>query len=120
MEQRMSYNEMSPLSSVPDSQLYTCDRQELIDEIQLFRKALQYCYDQRGDDNCWMDYRHLLMRFLPGYNPDTDDVQLEVNQMENCKNFIKCFQENKNWDCSGGDKGKTVPARSIGTLDCLK
>ena len=115
----MSYNEMSPLSIIKDEDLSVCSHEELISEIKLFRKALQYCKNQDGDDNCWMDYRHLLMRFLPGYDPSTDDVRLDVNQEKNCRNFIRCWQENKDWNCLGGDKGKTVSARSIGTLDCL-
>lgn len=116
----MAYADMSRLSNVANHDLKLCSREELIIEIQLFRRALQYCLNQEGDDNCWMDYRHLLMRFLPGYNPETDDVFLDVNQLDNCKNFIKCWQGNKSWDCLGGDKGKSVDARSIGTLDCLK
>lgn len=116
----MPYEDMSPLSKVHNRDLQECSRWNLIDEIKLFRKALKYCLAQKGDDNCWMDYRHLLMRFLPGYDPATDDVVLDAEQEKNCKSFIRCFQENKAWDCLGGDKGKTVPARSIGTLDCLK
>jgi hypothetical protein len=115
----MPYEEMSPLSHVPDERLKYCTQEGLIGEIQLFRKALQYCKNQDGDDNCWMDYRHLLMRFLPGYDPSKDDVRLDANQLENCKNFIKCWQKGEDWDCLGGDKGKSVPARTIGTLDCL-
>lgn len=111
---------MSPLSQITDSCLWLLRPEVLAEEIVLFRKALNYCYSQRGDDNCWMDYRHLLMRFLPGYDPATDDVILDVDQMKNCQSFIKCWQQNKNWDCLGGDKGKEVAARSIGTLDCLK
>lgn len=116
----MSYEEMSQLSVVGNDFLYDCETSQLVDEIKLFRKALQYCYDQRGDDNCWMDYRHLLMRFLPGYNPATDDVVLDAEQRKNCDNFINCWQKDEAWDCLGGDKGKSVEARSIGTLDCLK
>jgi hypothetical protein len=116
----MAYEDMSPLSKVTNDYLFTCSSEELMAEIQLFRKALQYCYNQRGDDNCWMDYRHLLMRFLPGYDPAKDDVVLDVDQSKNCDSFRRCWQEKKNWDCLGGDKGKTVPARSIGTLDCLE
>ena len=111
---------MSPLSSTLDVDLASCSAEQLIAEIQLFRKALQYCKNQDGDDNCWMDYRHMLMRLLPGYDPGTDDVRLDVDQRENCDNFIKCWQENKDWNCLGGDKGKMVSARSIGTLDCLR
>lgn len=116
----MAYEEMSPLSKVADEDLFVCSSPLLVEEIKLFRKALQYCLNQQGDDNCWMDYRHLLMRFLPGYNPATDDVVLDVDQRKNCDNFIRCWQEKKDWDCLGGDKGKSVPARSIGTLDCLE
>ncbi len=116
----MAYEDMSPLSKVADNDLDYRLPDHLADEIRLFRKALQYCLNQQGDDNCWMDYRHLLMRFLPGYDPATDDVVLDVDQEKNCKNFIRCWQEKKDWACLGGDKGKTVPARSIGTLDCLK
>lgn len=116
----MAYNDMSPLSKVDNDGLTNCSQEVLIAEILLFRKALQYCLDQRGDDHCWMDYRHLLMRFLPGYDPAKDDVVLDVEQRKNCDNFIRCWQENKDWDCLGGDKGKTVRARSIGTLDCLE
>jgi hypothetical protein len=115
----MAYADMSPLSTVADDDLDRRLPEHLAAEIRLFRKALQYCRSQEGDDNCWMDYRHLLMRFLPGYNPATDDVILDVDQLKNCGNFIRCWQENKGWDCLGGDKGKTVPARSIGTLDCI-
>lgn len=115
----MPYDDMSPLSKVADSDLYDCAPEQLVAEIRLFRMALQYCKNQDGDDNCWMDYRHLLMRFLPGYDPATDDVRLDVDQEKNCRSFIKCWQENKGWACLGGDKGKTVAARSIGTLDCL-
>lgn len=115
----MSYEKMSPLSGIVGDDLYDCSVSELGAEILLFRRALQYCLDQKGDDNCWMDYRHLLMRFLPGYDPATDDVVLDAEQEKNCKSFIRCWQENKDWDCLGGDKGKSVPARSIGTLDCL-
>jgi hypothetical protein len=116
----MAYEDMSPLSGVADENLSYRARGDLVAEIRLFRKALRYCLDQKGDDNCWMDYRHLLMRFLPGYNPATDDVALDVDQRENCESFIRCWQEKKGWDCLGGDKGKTVEARSIGTLDCLE
>lgn len=112
----MAYEDMSPLSGIPDDDLPTG---ELADEIRLFRKALRYCLAQDGDDNCWMDYRHLLMRFLPGYNPATDDVRLACDQLKNCHSFIFCWQEDRRWERQGGDKGKTVPARSIGTLDCL-
>ncbi len=115
----MSYESMSPLSRIPDGHLFTRSHLELVEEIELFRKALRYCLSQQGDDNCWMDYRHLLMRFLPGYDPSKDDVILDVEQEKNCKSFIRCWQENKTWDCLGGDKGKSVPARSIGTLGCL-
>jgi len=115
----MSYEEMSPLSKIKDEDLFYLYRTELVNEIILFRKALQYCKNQDGDDNCWMDYRHLLMRFLPGYDPSKDDVRLDANQLENCKNFIKCWQKNESWECLGGDKGKSVPARTIGTLDCI-
>jgi hypothetical protein len=115
----MAYEDMSPLSKVDSDSLSSCSPEELVAEIRLFRKALQYCRSQEGDDNCWMDYRHMLMRFLPGYDPATDDVVLDVEQEKNCKSFIRCWQENKDWDCLGGDKGKTVTARSIGTLDCL-
>ena len=110
---------MSPLSSIEDDSLIYCGQDRLIEEIKLFRKALRYCRSQEGDDNCWMDYRHLLMRFLPGYNPLRDDVVLDENQLENCKAFIRCWQEGSNWECRGGDKGLSVPARSIGTLDCI-
>lgn len=115
------YNEMSPLSKYSDEQLCgdNVSDYDLFEEIILFRKALRYCLAQQGDDNCWMDYRHLLMRFLPGYDPDKDDIVLAENQLENCKNFIRCWQTKVDWDCLGGDKGKTVPARSIGTLECL-
>lgn len=116
----MSYEEMSPLSHVNNDRLKYCSQDGLIGEIELFRKALQYCLNQEGDDNCWMDYRHLLMRFLPGYNPTTDDVVLDVDQEKNCRNFIKCWQKDEQWECLGGDEGQTVSARSIGTLDCLK
>jgi len=116
----MSKDTMSALSIVSDDNLSNCTQQELITEIQLIRKALQYCYSQKGDDHCWMDYRHLLMRFLPGYNPSTDDVVLDKDQLKNCENFIRCWQNNKDWACLGGDKGKSVPAQSIGTLDCLE
>lgn len=116
----MSYDSMSPLSRIPDEDLDGRSHDDLVAEIRLFRKALRYCRTQDGDDNCWMDYRHLLMRFLPGYNPATDDVRLDAEQEKNCRAFIKCWQENKDWACLGGDKGKTVPARSIGTLDCLE
>ena len=116
----MAYDEMSPLAGVADAALIDCSHDELVAEIKLFRKALRYCKSQDGDDNCWMDYRHLLMRFLPGYDPAVDDVRLDVEQEKNCKNFIQCWQENKDWNCLGGDKGKTVPARVVGTLDCLK
>lgn len=111
---------MSPLSEIPNENLEECPKLDLITEIRLFRKALQYCLNQYGDDNCWMDYRHLLMRFLPGYNPETDDVVLDKDQLKNCQAFIKCWQNNEKWDCLGGDKGKVVDARSIGTLDCLE
>lgn len=114
------YNNMSPLSSVADENLVACLKEELVVEIKLFRKALKYCYSQRGDDHCFMDYRHLLMRFFPGYDPDTDDVILAEDQLDNCRAFIKCWQQDKDWDCLGGDKGKTVRARTIGTLDCLE
>jgi hypothetical protein len=116
----MPYEEMSPLSQIANPDLNNCSQDDLVAEIKLFRKALQYCLDQQGDDNCWMDYRHLLMRFLPGYNPITDDVTLAEDQIKNCHNFIRCWQNHQPWDCLGGDLGKTVPARSIGTLDCLK
>jgi len=115
----MAYADMSPLSAVENEDLDCCSIEELIAEIKLFRKALAYCRSQDGDDNCFLDYRHLLMRFLPGYDPLKDDVTLAEDQLENCKNFIKCWQEHRDWQCLGGDKGKTVPARSIGTLDCL-
>lgn len=115
----MAYNDMSPLSSISDGDLGACSAEELAAEIRMFRRALRYCRSQEGDDNCWMDYRHLMMRFLPGYDPATDDVVLDANQMENCKAFIACWQKGGAWDCLGGDKGKTVRARSIGTLDCL-
>ena len=62
----MAYEDMSPLSKVADEDLAGCSCEELTAEIRLFRKALRYCLDQRGDDHCWMDYRHLLMRFSPG------------------------------------------------------
>lgn len=116
----MAYEDMSPLSLIADEDLAGCSVEQLVAEIRLIRKALAYCKAQQGDDHCWMDYRHLLMRFLPGYDPATDDVVLDENQLENCKSFIRCWQEKKGWDCLGGDKGKTVPARSIGTLDCLE
>lgn len=115
----MAYEDMSPLSVVGDEDLQNRTQEELIAEIRLFRRALQYCKNQEGDDNCWMDYRHLLMRFLPGYDPAKDDVTLAEDQLKNCHNFINCWQKQEGWDCLGGDKGKTVPARSIGTLDCL-
>lgn len=115
----MSYEEKSGLSAVSDEELDDCLIEDLIAEIKLFRKALRYCLNQDGDDNCWMDYRHLLMRFLPGYDPVKDDVRLDMDQLKNCENFVRCWQENKPWACLGGDKGKMVPARSIGTLDCL-
>lgn len=115
----MAYEDMSPLSSTEDKHLPLEDHADLVKEIQLFRKALRYCLTQQGDDNCWMDYRHLLMRFLPGYDPAKDDVVLDKDQMKNCESFIRCWQEKKGWDCLGGDKGKTVEARTIGTLDCL-
>lgn len=83
---------MSPLSYFDDDELYNQGEVALIKEIILFRKALKYCLNQQGDDNCWMDYRHLLMRFLPA---DAD------------------------WQCLGGDKGKTIKAKITGTLDCL-
>lgn len=114
-----NYEEMSPLSSVSDADLVHLPCLELVDEIILFRRALAYCKAQDGDDNCWMDYRHLLMRFLPGYDPAKDDVRLDANQLENCKAFIDCWQRKEGWECLGGDKGKTVDARSIGTLECL-
>lgn len=116
----MAYEDMSPLSKVADEDLAGCSCEELTAEIRLFRKALRYCLDQRGDDHCWMDYRHLLMRFSPGYDPAVDDVVLDVDQMKNCESFIRCWQGKKGWACLGGDKGKTVDARSIGTLDCLE
>jgi len=116
----MAYEDMSPLSKVDDADLDTRSHKSLVAEIVLFRKALRYCLSQDGDDNCWMDYRHLLMRFLPGYDPAKDDVRLDKDQLINCRNFINCWQKDEPWDCLGGDKGKTVPARSIGTLDCLK
>ncbi len=116
----MSYDMMSPLSRVVDTDLGACAPEQLIAEIKLFRKALRYCKSQDGDDNCWMDYRHLLMRFLPGYDPEKDDVTLAEDQKKNCDNFIRCWQDGQPWACLGGDKGKTVPARSIGTLDCLE
>jgi hypothetical protein len=115
----MAYEDMSPLSVVNDEDLGVIFPDNLISEIKLFRKALRYCLAQQGDDNCWMDYRHLLMRFLPGYNPATDDVVLDAEQEKNCKAFIRCWQKGGLWDCLGGDKGKAVAARSIGTLDCL-
>jgi hypothetical protein len=115
----MAYDDVSRLSCVPDHALVACPKEELIAEIMLFRKALRYCLAQQGDDHCWMDYRHLLMRFSPGYDPARDDVTLDVDQMKNCESFIRCWQKDKPWDCLGGDKGKTVQARSIGTLDCL-
>lgn len=115
----MAYEDMSPLSKVSDGELSRCSHDDLAGEIRLFRKALRYCRSQEGDDNCWMDYRHLLMRFLPGYDPATDDVVLDVEQEKNCRSFIRCWQQDKDWACLGGDKGRTVPARSIGTLDCL-
>lgn len=118
-ETKMAYNDMSPLSSYDNESVRYVEYIDLLNEVLLFRKALKYCYDQRGDDHCWMDYRHLLMRFLPGYNPSTDDVVLDFQQEKNCKNFIKCWQKDESWECLGGDKGKTVNARSIGTLDCL-
>ena len=110
---------MSPLSYLSDKILSHTSKEALVKEIILFRKALKYCLQQEGDDNCWMDYRHLLMRFLPGYNPETDDVTLDVEQEKNCRSFIKCWQSQTDWQCLGGDKGRTVPSRSIGTLDCL-
>ena len=116
----MSYNEKSILSIVDNDGLEDCAKEDLIEEIILFRRALTYCKSQDGDDNCWMDYRHLLMRFLPDYDPERDDVRLDVDQLNNCKNFIACWQKNQSWECLGGDKGKTVEARTIGTLDCLK
>lgn len=116
----MSYEQMSPLSSVPDVALEMCGKDALVEEIKLFRKALDYCYRQKLDDLCWMDYRHLLMRFLPGYDPATDDVILAEDQLENCKNFIKCWRNNEKWDCLGDDKGKTIDAKITGTLDCLE
>lgn len=116
----MAYEDMSPLSDVADEELKYRAHGDLVAEIRLFRKALEYCRSQQGDDNCWMDYRHLLMRFLPGYDPAVDDVVLDKDQMKNCESFIRCWQQNKDWDCLGGDKGKSVSARSIGTLDCLK
>jgi len=115
----MSYETMSPLSHVIDNKLSSCSEAQLVQEIKLFRKALSYCLEQQYDDNCWMDYRHLLMRFLPGYDPLKDDVTLAVDQRKNCDKFIDCWQNNQPWQCLGGDKGKTVEARSIGTLDCL-
>jgi hypothetical protein len=115
----MAYDDMSPLSKVVNEDLSKSSQEELIAEIKLFRKALRYCLNQEGDDKCWMDYRHLLMRFLPGYDPTKHDVTLAPDQLKNCENFIRCWQEKKGWDCLGGDKGKTVPAQSIGTLDCL-
>lgn len=116
----MSYESMSPLSAVSDDDLSGLTTEQLAAEIRLFRKALGYCYSQDGDDNCWMDYRHLLMRFLPGYDPARDDVRLDVDQEKNCRAFIRCWQKGESWECLGGDAGKTVPARSIGTLDCLE
>lgn len=116
----MAYEDTSLLSKVSDDDLSNCTHEQLVSEILLFRKALKYCLSQQGDDHCWMDYRHLLMRFSPGYDPSTDDVVLDVDQMKNCESFIRCWQGNKGWDCLGGDKGKTVDARSIGTLDCLE
>ena len=116
----MSYEEMSPLSHLTGDDLYFVSTYRLANEIMLFRKALQYCYDQKGDDNCWMDSRHLLMRFLPGYDPATDDVTLAEKQKENCDSFIECFQKGGRWECRGGDRGKTIWARITGTLDCLK
>lgn len=115
----MAYDDMSPLSWIADGELENCPKEDLVEEIKLFRKALRYCRSQDGDDNCWMDYRHLMMRFLPGYDPAKDDVRLDVDQEKNCRNFIRCWQKDEQWQCLGGDKGKTVPARSIGTLDCL-
>lgn len=115
----MAYETMSPLSATTNDNLESYSRRELEDEIRLFRKALKYCLTQSGDDNCWMDYRHLLMRFLPGYDPVKDDVTLDVDQRKNCESFISCWQKGEAWECLGGDKGKTVRARSIGTLDCL-
>jgi hypothetical protein len=124
----MAYEDKSPLSPYTDEILETIllddgatySANKFLEEIKLFRKALRYCFSQDGDDNCWMDWRHLLLRFLPEYTPLRDDVRLDVNQLENCKAFIKCWQRDENWECLGGDKGSTVPARSIGTLDCLK
>ncbi len=115
----MSYEDMSPLSNVNDDELKNTYHCYLEEEIILFRRALKYCLSQEGDDNCWMDYRHLLMRFLPGYNPATDDVVLDKDQLKNCQSFIRCWQAGEAWQCLGGDKGTTVPAKSIGTLDCL-
>lgn len=115
----MAYDDMSPLSKCDDDALHCVATERLIEEIVLFRRALRYCRAQHGDDNCWMDYRHLLMRFLPGYDPATDDVVLDAEQEANCKSFIRCWQKDQPWDCLGGDRGKTVRARTIGTLDCL-
>lgn len=114
-----NYEQMSPLSSTPDDDLFKVAHWRLIDEIRLFRRALAYCKSQDGDDNCWMYYRHLLMRFLPGYDPARDDVRLDADQLTNCKAFIAAWQKGEPWDCKGGDAGKTVDARSIGTLACL-
>ena|GEM_PF-5364707 len=111
---------MSPLSAVRDEDLHYCFGYDLIAEIKLFRKALTYLRTQNGDDICWMDLRHLMLRFLPGYDPVRDDVMIAENQLENCANFIRCWQHGKDWSCLGGDKGKDVPAQSIGTLDCLE
>lgn len=115
----MSYEDKSALSLTEDENLQYCFKDELITEIKLFRKALRYCLAQKLDDLCFLDYRHLLPRFLPEYDPAKDDVTLAEDQLKNCELFIRCWQNNKPWACLGGDKGKTIPARSIGTLDCL-
>jgi hypothetical protein len=73
----MPFDDETTLADCPDDDLWVYDQETLIEEIVLFRKTLRYLQEECGDDECWMDCKELLSRFLPPSTSDEDQVEDE-------------------------------------------